>query len=200
MPFIRIVRGHEYRDDPCAALHGLAVQNYGPESALPVSLLRNWYEKNGAIFRIAVTLENRVAGYLSSLPLSANRFEETLAPDFLETSITADDIETSLCPAGGGVFISSIVVALQYQKRSPASLLLRLALLEDLITDCMDENQTVRISSQALSPKGEACMRSLGMKAGGLTTSGWKTYYGQLGRDDLLDLRTELQQKLASRF
>ena len=200
LPSIRIVRGQACADDPCAALHRLAVQTYGPVSALPVSILRNWYAKNGAIFRIAVTSEDQVAGYLSSLPLSANIFEKTLDSDFLETSIVADDIDTSLCAANGGVFISSIVVAPEYQKRTPASLLLRLAFIADLAADGHAQNQTVRISAQALSPKGEACMRSLGMKARDLTACGWKVYYGRLGRADLLGVRKELQRKLASRF
>jgi ribosomal protein S18 acetylase RimI-like enzyme len=199
-PSIRIVRGPACRDDPCAALHGLAVQNYGPISALPVSLLRNWYEKNNSIFRIAVTSENSVVGYLSSLPLLANIFIRTLESDFQESSINADDIDTSLWPANGGVFISSIVVAPEYQKQSPASLLLRLAFIEDLIGDCFEKNQAVRISAQALSPKGEACMRSLGMQAWDLTAAGWKVYYGQLGKADLLGVRKGLQHKLATRF
>ena len=199
-PSIRIVRGHECRDDPCAALQGLAVQSYGPSAALPVSLLRSWYEKNGSIFRIAVTSENSVVGYLSSLPLLANIFKSTLESDFQENSIGADDIDTSLCSASGGIFISSIVVAPEYQRQSPVSLLLRLAFIEDLIGDCFEENQAVRFSAQALSPKGEACMRSLGMRARDRTTAGWTVYYGRLGRADLLGVREELQQKLVTRF
>ena len=116
------------------------------------------------------------------------------------TKINANDIDTSLWPANGGVFISSIVVAPEYQKQFPTSLLLRLAFIEDLIGDCSEENQAVRISAQALSPKGEACMRSLGMQAWDLTAAGWKVYYGQLGKADLLGVRKGLQQKLATRF
>ena len=196
----RIVRGQECRDDPCAALQELAVQNYGPSSALRASLLRGWYEKNTSIFRIAMTSENLVAGYISSLPLFERIFERTLDPDFEEKFITAQDIDTSLCSSDGGVFISSIVVAPEYQKHTPTSLLLRLALIDDLIRECSREKQTVRISAQALSTKGEACMGSLGMKAGGLTTTGWKIYYGKLGRAGLRRIRKELQQKIAARF
>ena len=196
----RIVRGQECRDDPCAALQELAVQNYGPSSALPASLLQGWYEKNTSIFRIAMTSENLVAGYISSLPLVATIFEQTLDPDFQEKFITAQDIDTSLCSSDGGVFISSIVVAPEYQKHTPTSLLLRLALIDDLIRECSREKQTVRISAQALSTKGEACMGSLGMKACGFTTTGWKIYYGKLGRAGLHRVRKELQQKIATRF
>lgn len=199
-PNIRIVRGQDCRDDPCAVLQELAVQNYGSSTALPVSFLRSWYEKNVSIFRIAVTSENSVVGYFSALPLFANIFERTLEPDFQENSINADDIDTSLCPANGGVFISSIVVAPEYRRRTPASLLLRLAFIEDLIGDCLEENQAVRISAQALAPKGEGCMRSLGLKACDLTTAGWKVYYGRLRRADLLGVRKELQHRLAKRF
>jgi ribosomal protein S18 acetylase RimI-like enzyme len=199
-PSIRIVRGPECRDDPCAALHELAGQNYGPLSALPVSLLRNWYEKTRSIFRIALTSEKLIVGYLSALPLFANVFENTLDSDFQETSIKADDIDKSSGTANRGVFISSIVVAPDYQKQSPASLLLRLAFIEDLIGDCLEKNQAVRISAQALSPKGAACMRSLGLKARDCTAAGWKVYYGRLGRADLLGVREELQQKLVARF
>ena len=199
-PTIRILRGHECRDDPCSALQELAAQNYGPSTALPVSLLRSWYEKNAFIFRIAVTSGNSVVGYISTLPFQLNVFNRTIDPDFQESIITAEEINTSLCPSDGGVFLSSIAVAPEYQKWSPASLLLRLALIEDLISECSAENQTVRISAQALSVKGEACMRSLGMKARGFTTAGWRVYYGKLDRAALYSLQGELQRKFATRF
>ncbi len=199
-PTIRIVRGQECRDDPCAALQELAAQNYGPSLALPVSRLRIWYEKNTSIFRIAMTSENMVVGYILSLPLFAKIFEQTIDPDFQESSITAADIDASLISATGGIFISSIAVAPEYQKLSPASLLLRLALIEDLIRECSEENQTVRVSAQTLSAEGEACMGSLGLKACGFTTSGWKIYYGMLGRADLRGIQRELQQKVTARF
>ena len=199
-PCIRIVRGQAWRDDPCAVLQELAVKIYGPSSALPVSLLRSWYAKNRAIFRIAVTSDKFVVGYFSCLPLFANIFGRTIDPEFQEGSITADDIDSALWPPNGGVFISSVVVAPEFQKRSPASLLLRLAFIEDLIRDCPGQDQTLRMSAQALSPKGEACMRSLGMQAWDFTAAGWKVYYGQLGKADLLGVRKDLQHKLATRF
>lgn len=199
-PTIRIVRGQECSNDPCAALQEIAAQNYGPSLALSVSHLRIWYEKNPSIFRIAMTAENMVVGYISSLPLFANIFERTIDPDFQESAITAENIDTSLCSSDGGVFISSIAVAPEYQKLSPASLLLRLAFIEDLIRACSDENQTVQFSAQTLSAKGEACMRSLGMKARGFTTSRWRIHYGKLGRADLRSIQKELQQKMATRF
>jgi len=199
-PTIRILRGQECRDDPCSALQDLAVQNYGSSSALPASLLRSWYEENPSIFRIAVKSDNSVVGYISTLPLRLNVFNRTIDPDFQESIITAEDIDTSLCPSDGGVFLSSIAVAPEYQRQSPASLLLRLALIEDLIGECVEENQTVRISAQALSVKGEACMRSLGMKARGFTTAGWRVYYGKLGKAALYSLQGELQRKIAIRF
>lgn len=197
---IRIVRGQECRDDPCAALQELAAQNYGPSSTLPTSLLRGWYNKNASIFRIAVTSENSVAGYISSLPLCKKIFERTIDPGFQESCITAQDIDTSLCSSDGGVFISSIVVAPEYQKHTPASLLLRLAFIEDLISECAGEDQEVRISAQTLSAKGESCIGSLGLKAYGFTTAGWKIYYGKLGRAGLHSVRQELQLKMATRF
>ena len=199
-PTIRIVRGHEYRDDPCSALQSLATKNYGSLSALPTSLLRSWYEKNTSIYRIAATSDMSVVGYISTLPLFGNVFNRTINPDFQERFIRAEDIDTAFCSSDGGIFLSSIVVAPEYQKQSPASLLLRLALVEDLIGECAEENQTVRISAQALSVKGEACMRSLGMRACGFTTAGWKVYYGKLGRADLYSVQGELQKKIAARF
>ena len=199
-PAIRILRGHECRDDPCPALQEIAAQNYGPSTALPVSFLRSWYGKNASIFRIAVTSDNSVVGYISTLPLRLNMFNRTIDPDFQEMFITAEEIDTSLCPSDGGVFLSSIAVAPEYQKQSPASLLLRLALIEDLIRECSAKNQMVRISAQALSVKGEACMRSLGMKARGFTTAGWRVYYGKLDRVALYSLEGELQRKIAARF
>ncbi len=199
-PTIRIVRGQECSNDPCAALQEIAAQNYGPSIALPVSGLKIWYEKNPSIFRIAMTSENTVVGYISSLPLFAKMFERTIDPDFQENIITAEDIDTFLCSSDGGVFISSIAVAPEYQKLSPASLLLRLALIEDLIRECTDENQTVRFSAQTLSAKGEACMSSLGLKARGFTTSRWRIHYGKLGRAGLRIIQRKLQQKIAARF
>jgi hypothetical protein len=127
-------------------------------------------------------------------------FNRTIDPDFQESIIIAEDINTSLCSSNSGVFLSSIAVAPEYQKQSPASLLLRLALIEDLIRECSAENQTVRISAQALSVKGEACMRSLGMKARGFTTAGWRVYYGKLDRAALYSLQRELQRKFTARF
>jgi ribosomal protein S18 acetylase RimI-like enzyme len=147
-----------------------------------------------------VKSDNSVVGYISTLPLRLNVFNRTIDPDFQESIITAEDIDTSLCPSDGGVFLSSIAVAPEYQRQSPASLLLRLALIEDLIGECVEENQTVRISAQALSVKGEACMRSLGMKARGFTTVGWRVYYGKLDRAALYCLQGELQRKFAARF
>ncbi len=192
----RIVREQEFREDPCVVLQELAVQNYGPSLALPVSRLRSWYEKNNSIFRIAVTAENFVAGYISSLPLFPEIFERTLDPDFQESFIAAEDINTSFCAFDGGLFISSIVVAPCYQSSSPVSLLLRLALVEDLISECSKENKGIRISAQTISTKGEACIKSLGLEACGVTTSGWKIYYGKLGRVDLQRVLQQLQQKL----
>lgn len=124
----------------------------------------------------------------------------TIDPEFQEGSITADDIDSALWPPNGGVFISSVVVAPEFQKRSPASLLLRLAFIEDLIRDCPGPDQTLRMSAQALSPKGEACMRSLGLTACDLTTAGWKVYYRKLAREDLLRIRKKLRHKLNLRF
>jgi hypothetical protein len=105
-----------------------------------------------------------------------------------------------LCPSDGGVFLSSIAVAPEYQKWSSASLLLRLALVEDLIGECSAGNKKVRISAQALSVKGEACMRSLGMNARGFTTAGWRIYYGKLDTAALYSVRGELQRKFTARF
>jgi len=92
------------------------------------------------------------------------------------------------------------VVIPEYQELSSASLLLRLAFLEGLIGDCLEENQAVHISAQALSPKGEACTRSLGLKACNPTTTGWKVYSGKLERADLLGVQKDLQHKLTSRY
>jgi hypothetical protein len=147
-----------------------------------------------------MTSDKSVVGYISTLPLFENIFSRTIDPDFQESIITAEDIHTSLCPSDGGVFLSSIAVAPDYQKQSPTSLLLRLALIEDLIGECSVENKTVRISAQALSEKGEACMRSLGMKARGFTSAGWRVYYGRLGREALYSIQEELQRKFAARF
>ena len=199
-PSIQIVRGPEYRENPCAALQRLAVRSYGHSSALPVSLLQSWYERNSAIFRIAVVSKNLVVGYISTLPLFANVFERTLEPDFQENFIDAADINPSFCPADGGIFVSSIAVTPEYRRRSPASLLLRLAFIDDLIGECARTNQLVRISAQVLSPGGEACMQSLGLKAGNLTTAGWRIYYSRLERSDLLAARKKLQHKLAARY
>jgi hypothetical protein len=196
----RILRGPEYGADPCSPIQNIATQSYGSSSALPVSLLQSWYNKNPAIFRIALTSKNAVAGYISSLPLVGNMFNRTIEPDFQESSISADDIDTRFYPAKGGVFISSIVVAQDYQQQSPASLLLRLALIEDLIGQCPGVKQVVRISAQALSPKGEACMRSLGLQAHGFTNAGWKVYYGTLEKRDLINVQQDLQRKIKTRY
>jgi hypothetical protein len=178
----------------------LAERVYGPESALPGPLLRSWFEKNSAIFRIATASDGALVGYISSIPLLASRFEFTVEPDFNEKSIKAEDIDASLCPSGGGVFISSIVVAPEHQMHSAASLLLRMALVEDLINECTEENRTLRISAQALSKKGEACMKSLGMEAYGVATTGWSIFYGELRRAALQRVQKELQRKYSARF
>jgi hypothetical protein len=115
-------------------------------------------------------------------------------------TIYPDDIDTRFYPAKGGVFISSIAVAQDYQQQSPASLLLRLALIEDLIGQVPGGNQVARISAQVLSPQGEACMRSLGLQAHGLTNAGWKVYHGTLEKTDLVNIRQELQRKIKIRY
>ena len=199
-PNFRILRGLEYGTDPCSAIKKLAAQNYGSSTALPESILQVWYDKNPAIFRIAVTSKNAVAGYLSSLPLIGNMFNRTTDPDFNETSITADDIDSGFCPAKGGIFISSIVVGRDYQEHSPVSLLLRLALVEDLIGQWPGDNPMIRIAAQTLSPKGEACMKSLGLQEQGITNIGWKIYHGRLGKADLHSVQRELRRKYESRF
>jgi hypothetical protein len=157
-----------------------------------------WYRKNASIFRIAESSDGIMAGYISTLPLSASKFETTLQPDFQETSIQAEDIDRVFCPEAGGVFLSSIAVAPEYQQRSSVSLLLRLTLVEDLIE--ASGRKGIRISAQAVSQKGQSCMRSLGMKICGVTTAGWKIYYGELGSTDLRGVQKELQQKLSTRF
>ena len=197
---VRILRGHEWQADPCPAIHKIASENYGSTSALPVSLLRHWYKKNSSIIRIALIEENSIAGYLSALPLLDRMFSQTIEPDFNETSISADDIYTGLFPAKGGVFISSIVVARKYQKHLPVSILLRLALINDLVAQHPGNQNVLHISAQALSPKGEACMRSLGMQGRGYTDHGWKIFFGRLNRDDLQTIRRELLRKLETRF
>ena len=195
---IQIMRGHECTRDPCSEIAELAVRLYGRESALPVSLLRKWYWKNASIFRIATTLDGTVCGYISTLPLGTNRFEKSVKPDFQETSLKAEDIDNVFCPEEGGVFLSSIAVAPEYQQQSPASLLLRLALVEDLIQ--ANNKIGLRISAQAVSQKGQRCMESLGMKVCGETTTGWKIYYGEHTRADLHDIRNSLLKKLSIRF
>ena len=176
----------------------MAGRLYGQASALPISLLRKWYLKNASIFRIAQSTDGVLAGYISALPLAANRFEKTIKPDFQETSIQAEDIESILRPENGGVFVSSIVVAPEYQLQSPASLLLRMALVEDLIA--ASHRKGIRISAQAISRKGQGCMESLGMKIHDVTTTGWKIYYGELSTVDLRGIQEKLNQKLITRF
>jgi hypothetical protein len=197
---IRVLLGPELGVDPCSAIQKIAAQNYGYPCALPVSMLRSWYIKNSAIFRIALTSKNAVAGYISSLPLIGSIFNLTIEPDFQENTITADNIDTGFYPAKGGVFISSIAVAQKYQERSHASLLLRLAFIEDLLGQCPGDKQMIHISAQALSPKGEACMRSLGLQVHSLTNAGWKVYYGKLEKTDLHNVQQELQRKIKIRY
>ncbi len=195
---IQIKRGNEGQGDPCADIAELAGRLYGRQSALPVSLLRAWYMKNASIFRIATTLDGTVCGYISTLPLGKNKFEQTVKPDFQETTLQAGDIENVFCPEKGGVFLSSIAVASEYQQHSPASLLLRLALVEDLIK--AGKKRGFGISAQAVSQKGQRCMESLGMAVCGKTTAGWKIYYGEHTGTDLQEIRNSLLKKLSTRF
>jgi len=195
---IQIRRADEYGNDPCQAIAEMAVRLYGRQSALPASLLRSWYHKNASIFRIAASSDGSMAGYISTLPLGTDRFEQTVKPDFQEKSIQADDIDSAFGPECGGVFLSSIVVAPEYQQRSPTSLLLRLALVEDLIQ--VSGKKGIRISAQAVSQKGQLCMESLGMKICDVTTDGWKIYYGENTGADLRGIQKILQKKLSTRF
>ena len=194
----QIKRGHECRSDPCKQIAELAGRLYGRQTALPMSLLQAWYLKNASIFRIATTSDGRVCGYISTLPLGQGRFEKTVNPDFQETSIQAEDIDSEFCPEGGGIFLSSIAVASEFQPQSPVSLLLRLALVEDLIQE--NYNKAIRISAQAVSQKGQSCMESLGMQVYGKTPSGWKIYYGEHTGSDLQEIRNSLQKKLSTRY
>ncbi len=195
---IQIIRGYEYGRDPCREIAELAARLYGRQSALPVSLLQRWYRKNASIFRIAEALQGLMVGYISTLPLGASKFRETTQPDFQETSLQAEDIDNAFYPEGGGIFLSSIAVASEFQEQSPVSLLLRLALVEDLIKESY--NRGIRISAQAVSQKGQSCMQSLGMQVCGDTASGWKIYYGELSGVDLRDIRNSLLDKLSARF
>ena len=195
---IQIIRGYEYGRDPCSEIAELAARLYGRQSALPVSLLKRWYRKNASIFRIAEALQGIMAGYISTLPLGASKFKETTKPDFQETSLQTEDIDNEFCPEGGGIFLSSIAVAPEFQQQSPVSLLLRLALVEDLIKESYDRG--IRISAQAVSQKGQRCMESLGMQVCGDTATGWKIYYGELTGVDLHDIRNSLLNKLSARF
>lgn len=195
---IQIIRGYECRKDPCKEVVELAGRLYGRQTALPVSLLRAWYFKNTSIFRIATTRNGSVVGYISTLPLGKNRFEQTVNPDFRETSIQAGDIDNVFCPEGGGIFLSSIAVAPEFQQQSPVSLLLRLALVEDLIKE--SNKKGIRISAQAVSQKGQGCMESLGMRDCGDSASGWKIYYGEHTSVDLYDIQNSLLKKLSARF
>ena len=139
-----------------------------------------------------------MVGYISTLRLCTDRFEQTVQPDFEEKSIQADDVDSAFGPENVGVFLSSIAVAPEYQQRSPASLLLRLALVEDLIqVNCKKD---IRISAPAVSQKGQLCMESLGMKICGETTDAWKIYYGENTSAELYDIQITLQKKLFTRF
>ena len=195
---IQIKRGYEYQSDPCIEIADLAGRVYGRQSALPVSLLRAWYLKNTSIFRIATTLDGAVCGYISTLPLGKHRFELTVNPEFREKSLQAEDIDSDFCPGQGGIFLSSIAVAPEYQQQFPVSLMLRLALVDDLIQ--ADNKPNLRISAQAISHRGQGCMESLGMKICGETTSGWKIYYGEHSSVDLQAIRNSLLKKLSTRF
>jgi hypothetical protein len=198
-PGFQILRGQEYGSDPCPTIQKIAAQSYGSSTALPLSLLRRWYNQNPEIFKIALVSNNVVAGYLSSLPLIGKRFDQTIDPEFKESTIKAGDIDSGFYPAKGGVFISSIAVAREYQEQSPASILLRLAFVEDLIAYSSGNEQSVRISAQVLSPKGEACMRSLGLRERGSTDTGWRIYFARLEKTELQSVHRELQRKLERR-
>ena len=195
---IQIIRGYECGRDPCSEIAALAGRLYDRQTALPVSLLQAWYFKNTSIFRIATTLDDLVCGYISTLPLGKNRFEQTVHPGFQEASIQAEDIEEVFCPEKGGIFLSSIAVAPEFQQHSPISLLLRLALVEDLIKESY--NRGIRISAQTVSQRGQRSMESLGMQICGDTASGWKIYYGELTDMDLHDIQNSLINKLSIRF
>jgi hypothetical protein len=43
-------------------------------------------------------------------------------------------------------------------------------------------------------------MKSLGMEAYGVTTTGWSIFYGELKRAALLGVHKELQRKYSARF
>jgi N-acetylglutamate synthase-like GNAT family acetyltransferase len=195
---IQIMRGYECQNDPCGEIAQLADRLYGRQTALPVSLLRAWYFKNASIFRIATTSDGMVCGYISTLPLGNSRFEQTVNPDFQETSIQAEDIEEVFCPEKGGIFLSSIAVASEFQQQSPVSLMLRLAFVEDLVKE--SNRRRIRISAQAVSQKGQRCMESLGMQVCGETPSGWKIYCGQHTGADLHRIQNSLQNKLSIRL
>ena len=195
---IQIQRGPECRSDPCKEIAALAGRLYGRQTALPVSQLQSWYLKNALIFRIATTLDGVVRGYISTLPLGKNRFEQTVHSDFQETSLQPEDIENEFCPEGGGIFLSSIAVVPEFQQHTPVSLLLRLVLVEDLIKGSY--NRGIRISAQAVSQRGQSSMESLGMQICGDTASGWKIYYGELSDIDLHDIQNSLKNKLSTRF
>ena len=127
-------------------------------------------------------------------------FDRTIDPDFQESSIAADDIGITFFPTDGGVFISSIAVAPDYHVRSAASILLRLAFIEDLIAQFPGDKQKIHLSAQTLSEKGEACMQSLGLQEKCFTKIGWKVYYGRLEKPDLHSIQRVLRRKYETRF
>lgn len=188
----RVYRGRDLTQSPVAEIFELAKIVYG-QGALGTDILGRWFDTNPSIF-LLVRRGADLAGYLSCLPVTPEKFDECLDEEFDEKCIEISSTQSSnYCG-----FISSIAIDPQFQSSTPVSALLRLALLQDMID--MADCKSWSLAAQTLSSKGAGCMRSLGLVPIGITKSNWQIERAILDRVELIQHESRLREKFVDRW
>lgn len=187
--------------NPIAATNALASLVYASDTVLSIETLETWYEANKTIFWVALVNQTLV-GYISVLPLCDSKFNELYQSDFDEKTIAATDIlpfESASC-----FLLSSIVVSPDYRRdndtrtsRSSISRVLRLNFLSDMLSYMQkSEIVSIRLAGEAITPKGESMLHSLGLHFISETRPGNKLYVGDLMTEHLIRLVEGLRCRL----
>lgn len=185
--------------DLSVEINALGTQLYGTQTAFPVELLTEWLEKCPQGFYL-LRKGTDLAGYIYAMPISQKEFAASLESEYDERTLFKNGLgSVGIKKPYNHYLFSSLVVAPNFQEKTPASLLLRLAFLNRVI-ELRDPLKPVCISAQALSKKGERCAQSLMMKNIGTTSNNWKIYSAALSSEDLFSIQSNLQNKIKGKI
>lgn len=187
----RITSGHQIHS-PCKQMSALGHRIYGPDVALPLSVLENWYAVNPDGYFLAYDNDNLIA-YLLVIPIDGDEFERCLKCDFDErtTKIKAHQNWSSY----HHLLLSSLVAEPAYQGKSTVSIDLRIYFFQKIIESTADSATLFHLVGQTISPQGEKCAISMGLSYQDLTENQWRIYSATLNKLKLIEIKEQLMKK-----